>query len=148
MLGFVRQGAKWGWKMGLFAGIFSGCNILLTQYRDREDGMNLIASGAITGTLFRVRYGVKPAIGGLVLGTLISLPIGLVVQGLDLLLVSKEERERMKRKRFEQRRKREQMWNERLKVTETIVGDLEFELENSRSERGLREYYSLKDDVK
>ena len=26
---------------------------------------------AITGTLFRVRYGVKPAIGGLVLGTLI-----------------------------------------------------------------------------
>ena len=32
------------------------------------------------------------------------------MQGLDLLLVSKEERERMKRKRFEQRRKREQMW--------------------------------------
>ena len=22
MLGFVRQGSKWGWKMGLFAGIF------------------------------------------------------------------------------------------------------------------------------
>lgn len=22
MLGFVRQGTKWGWKMGVFAGLF------------------------------------------------------------------------------------------------------------------------------
>ena len=26
---------------------YSGCNILLTLYRDREDGMNLIASGGM-----------------------------------------------------------------------------------------------------
>jgi hypothetical protein len=65
MLGFVRQGSKWGWKMGLFAGIFryfvigivqevyskvyfscfSGTILLMSVYRDKDDFVNYTTAG-------------------------------------------------------------------------------------------------------
>jgi hypothetical protein len=110
MLGFVRHGSKWGWKIGMFAGIFSGCNILLSVYRDKESPLNMMAAGGVSGTLFRIRDGIKPAVGGCVLGVLLSIPVSCLYHGLYWLLVSEEEKLKIRQTRLIARQKRDMEW--------------------------------------
>lgn len=148
MLGFVRQGAKWGWKTALFAGIFSGTASLLSVYRDKDGALNYIAAGGVTGGLFRVSRGVKPAIGGTVLGLLISLPAGLFLHGMDLILVGSEGRSKVRRERFHSRRQREEQWNKKLESTAELIEDLEVELSPSEGSgiHRLHTYYTTSKD--
>lgn len=136
MLGFVRQGSKWGWKMGLFAGIFSGTLLLMSVYRDKVDFVNYTTAGAMTGGLFRVRAGIKPAIGGTVLGTLLSLPAGVLLQGLDRLLVGKQQHEKMRRMKFNARRRKEEEWQSKLEATTRVIEDI-------NQPQGLKNYFSV-----
>lgn len=71
MLGFVRYGCRWGWKLGAFASLFTAVRVLFSVYRGSEGVLNYTAAGAVTGAAFKVKYGLKPLIGGAFLGCLI-----------------------------------------------------------------------------
>ena len=76
--GAVNLGSKWGWKLGIFCAFYSGIQISLAVYRDRNDVLNYMCAGAITGPLFYLNRGIRPMIGAsFVLGILVSFPIGL-----------------------------------------------------------------------
>lgn len=118
LLGFIRNGCRWGWKLGVFSGVFSGTNIVMSTYRDKSDALNYITAGAVSGCLFRLPSGVKPAIGGMVLGTLLSVPVGILMHGLERGLVSQEKRGAIRKEK-----------ESRLKSTAELIKDLEQELE-------------------
>jgi hypothetical protein len=46
MMGFVRYGSRWGWKLGAFAGLFSAARVLAAIYRDKDDVINYVAAGS------------------------------------------------------------------------------------------------------
>ena len=46
MIGFVRYGAQWGWRLGVFAGLFTAARTLAVIYRDRDDVLNYVAAGS------------------------------------------------------------------------------------------------------
>ena len=90
--GFVRYGSRWGWKLGLFAGIFTMGRTLSSVYRNKDDVFNYVVAGSefsmhlygfvssdsfslvgVTGGVFKVRHGIKPVIGGAFLGFLLRL---------------------------------------------------------------------------
>ncbi|XP_011403934.1 PREDICTED: complex I assembly factor TIMMDC1, mitochondrial-like [Amphimedon queenslandica] len=141
-LGFLRQGLKWGYKMGAFVALFSGCDILLSVYRNKDDMLNMIASGGVTGLLFRVRYGIKPSIGGMTLGLLVTTPFAVVFHGLDWLLVSEEKRQKRIEQVLEARRKRERTWDDRLDVISEVMDNLDVDDESST--KSLKTYYEVK----
>lgn len=71
MLGFVRYGCRWGWKVGAFASLFTAVRVLFSVYRGSEGVLSYTAAGAVTGAAFKLKYGLKPLIGGAFLGCLI-----------------------------------------------------------------------------
>lgn len=141
-LGFLRHGLKWGYKMGAFAALFSGCNILLSVYRNKEGALNMIASGGVTGLLFRVKYGIKPSIGGMTLGLLVTTPFALAFNGLMWLLISEEQRQKHREQVLESRRKRERTWDDRLNVISEVIDTLD--VDNEPSTKSLKTYYEVK----
>lgn len=105
--GFVRNGSRWGWRLGLFAGIYSAFLTVLTEYRDKEDALNLVAAGAATGTAYKLFSGVRGIIVGTIFGTCFSIPIALAVQGIVLVLPS-EIKENYVKLRLERRKMKEE----------------------------------------
>ena len=143
MMGFIRHGCKWGWKMAAFAAIFSGTHSLLTLYRNRDDVLNYVGAGGLTGCLFRVSAGLKPAIGGTALGMLLSFPIGMLMHGLDLTLGGGKERERVRLERLKARADMEEQWKAKLGATTGLIDAIEKELQPVLNNAGLQDYYMI-----
>ena len=108
--GFVRYGSRWGWKLGLFAGIFTMGRTLSSVYRNKDDVFNYVVAGSVTGGVFKVRHGIKPVIGGAFLGFLLSLPVGLCVRALELATFGRSGIEQRKLERDRLRRQKKDLW--------------------------------------
>ena len=76
--GAVNLGSKWGWKVGIFTAVYSGVEISLSVYRDRRDILNYMCAGAVAGPLFYIVRGIRPMIGGALMGVVLSVPLGMV----------------------------------------------------------------------
>ncbi|XP_064399943.1 complex I assembly factor TIMMDC1, mitochondrial-like [Halichondria panicea] len=138
LLGFMRKGSHWSWRVGLFAGLFSGTTLLLSEYRDKQDSLNYISAGALTGGVFRVARGLKPFIGGTVLGTLISVPVGMAMTGVERMLMSGVERDKQRQRKLEARRKYRDKWDHKLGATSALIQDMADEPSS-----GIQGYYKL-----
>eukprot|EP00118_Oscarella_pearsei_P019966 m.214983 g.214983 ORF g.214983 m.214983 type:complete len:265 (+) comp39821_c1_seq29:1761-2555(+) len=147
MMGMARMGARWGWRLGAFAGLFSAFNIAFSVYRDRNDAFNMAAAGGITGGIFRARYGLKPLMGGMLLGGVVSFPFGLLLQGVDSLFLPEEERVARKMKRRIDKEERLLKRKEKLCKVQSLVETMEEELavddNRDASAFGLSQYYTL-----
>ena len=70
----VRNRAPFlGGNFGLWGGMFSSCECMLISYRQKDDSLNAIMSGCITGGILAIRGGASVAfkqalMGGFILG--------------------------------------------------------------------------------
>ena len=126
LLGFFQYGCRWGWRAGLYSGIYSTTLTAMSIGRDKEDALNYIAAGATTGTVYKIFSGFRGIIVGAVFGAGICVPIGLTMQGLgyfipyDKLLKEEMAAENAKKK-------------QKLEITEKILDRMEKEFESSKN---------------
>lgn len=86
MLGFMGQGSKWAMRLGLFSAVWDGTSTVMSYYYPDNCFSNTMLCGALSGAMYRVSGGLKPAIGGLVLGTLCSIPAAMILKCASLIL--------------------------------------------------------------
>ena len=126
LLGFFQYGCRWGWRAGLYSGIYSTTLTAVSIGRDREDALNYIAAGATTGSVYKIFSGFRGILGGAIFGAGICTPIGLTMQGLGYFIpyenVLKDEIAAQKAKKRQQ-----------LEVTERILDQMEKEFESSKN---------------
>ena len=125
LLGFFQYGCRWGWRAGLYSGIYSTTLTAVSIGRDKEDALNYIAAGASTGIVYKLFSGFRGILIGALLGAGICTPIGLCMQGLSYVIpydkVLKDEIVMLNAKKKHQ-----------LKMTEKVLERMENELENSK----------------
>ncbi|XP_031562054.1 complex I assembly factor TIMMDC1, mitochondrial-like [Actinia tenebrosa] len=129
-LGFVKYGSRWGWRMGLFAGLYSFLLTLSTTYRDKNDALNYVAAGASTGALYKLFGGWRSMVVSSLICSGVSLPIGLLAQAGNTFLIPEEYKIKVKEEKEQKRRK----WEEQLQVTDSIIENMEKELESEKEQ--------------
>jgi len=82
-VGFVRNGCKFGWRAGAFAGIYSFLIVALSEVREKKDGMNYLGAGALTGTLYKSLSGYRHMAVGAILGSALSFPFATLIHLLN-----------------------------------------------------------------
>ncbi|XP_060801249.1 RPII140-upstream gene protein [Amyelois transitella] len=81
-IGFARGAHRWGWRLGLFTGMFSLIATTISVYRDDTSLIQFITAGAITGGLYKVNLGTAATCVGAGLGAALSAVIGGVILGI------------------------------------------------------------------
>lgn len=66
----------------MWGGIFSTCDCLLVHYRQKDDPLNAVAAGAITGGLLAIRGGIQVAFKQAIIGGVILV----VIEGIGTLM--------------------------------------------------------------
>ena len=126
LLGFFHYGCRWGWRAGLYSGIYSTTLTAVSIGRDKEDALNYIAAGATTGIIYKIFSGFRGILVGAILGAGICTPIGLTMQGLGHFIpYEKVLKDEIAATNVKEKQK--------LEVTEKILDRMQKELENSKN---------------
>ncbi|XP_065639769.1 RPII140-upstream gene protein isoform X1 [Hydra vulgaris] len=80
ILGFVKNGCKFGWRAGLFSGFYSFVMVVLSEITNTNDNVNLIGAAAVTGVVYNCFSGWRKMIVGAILGTGMSLPFAGLIE--------------------------------------------------------------------
>lgn len=128
-LGFVKYGSRWGWRAGLFSGVFSILLVASEAYRNTDDALNYVASGASTGALYNIFSGWRKMVVGVVIGGGLSAPVGLMAQVGNAILP-----EEYKPKKLEDDRKAQE-WEQQLEATSSFIQAMEKELNEGNEEK-------------
>ncbi|XP_050452895.1 RPII140-upstream gene protein isoform X3 [Cataglyphis hispanica] len=80
---FIRRGARMGAKLGLFCCIFSTVTTCTTTYRGKLAIENYMLGGSVTGLLFKMNLGLRGALVGVGLGSI----LGGICGGTSLLIL-------------------------------------------------------------
>ncbi|XP_068165465.1 complex I assembly factor TIMMDC1, mitochondrial [Antennarius striatus] len=121
--GLLRYGCRWGWRVAAFVTLFNSVSTGLLVYRNKYAISNYAAAGAVSGALFRVSLGPKGVVAGAVIGTVLGIPIGALIIGMQSLM-GQDPGEGRKRKQKELYEKRLGEWTGRLQLTDELIGDL------------------------
>eukprot|EP00112_Aurelia_sp_Birch-Aquarium-sp1_P004122 Seg1469.2 transcript_id=Seg1469.2/GoldUCD/mRNA.D3Y31 product="Complex I assembly factor TIMMDC1 mitochondrial" protein_id=Seg1469.2/GoldUCD/D3Y31 len=129
--GFVKNGSRWGWRAGIFAGLYSAAMTLMAEYRNKHDGLNLITAGAITGATYKMLSGVRGIIVGTVLGAFFSLPMAVAAQTM-IWVIPEEIKDSVMKLELEQKEKAKnklEPWQKNLAVTDAIIDQMEGDID-------------------
>lgn len=133
-LGFAKYGGRWGWRAGVFSGIYSFLLVACEAYRNKDDALNYLATGASTGVLYNIFSGWRKMLVGVLVGGGLSLPVGLIAQIGSAVLP-----EEYKPKKVQQQFDNKSEWEQRLEVTSTFIEAMEKELnEDNNSQNDKR----------
>ncbi|XP_034072889.1 complex I assembly factor TIMMDC1, mitochondrial [Gymnodraco acuticeps] len=121
--GFVRYGWRWSWRVAAFVTLFNSVSTGLSVYRDKNALSHYAAAGAVTGGLFRLNLGLGGLLAGTVIGTVLGLPTGALIVGMQS-MAGNNSRDRRRRERSELYDLKLAEWTDRLNVTEELIGDL------------------------
>ncbi|XP_041976650.1 RPII140-upstream gene protein [Aricia agestis] len=81
-LSFAKGAYHWGWRLGLFSGMFSFIATSISVYRDDSTIVEYVIAGAMTGALYKANLGTAAMLVGGLLGGVLSTVGGLVILGL------------------------------------------------------------------
>ncbi|XP_065067316.1 complex I assembly factor TIMMDC1, mitochondrial-like [Rhopilema esculentum] len=131
--GFIRNGSRWGWRAGLFAGLYSAVMTIVAEYRNKQDGINVIVAGAATGATYKMLSGFRGIIVGTVLGSLFSLPIAAGAEALFWIVPEdfKESIRQLENEKKEKKKNKAEPWKTNLEVTKNMIEQMETELEST-----------------
>eukprot|EP00794_Sanderia_malayensis_P006068 gene6068-6770_t len=90
----------------------NGCSAVFTtlqEYRDKEDVINYIATGAVTGATYKLFSGFRGIVVGTVLGSSFSIPVAMVAQGF-MLLLPRDIKEKYRESKAESKCKQTEEW--------------------------------------
>lgn len=79
LLEFTRGGFKLGWRMAVFSTLYMTGITAGFTYRNKFGIAEHVASGALTGFLFKVNMGIRGSLVGMCLGGLLGLASGVVL---------------------------------------------------------------------
>ncbi|XP_068712630.1 complex I assembly factor TIMMDC1, mitochondrial-like [Montipora foliosa] len=129
VLGFVKYGCRWGWRAGLFSGVYSFLLVAFKSYRNTDDALNYVASGASTGALYNIFSGWRKMVVGVVIGGGLCVPVGVIAHVGNAILPDE-----YKPKKQENAKKAEE-WEQRLEVTSSFIQAMEKELNEDKNDR-------------
>lgn len=75
--GFFRNGCKFGWRAGVFAGLYSLLLVTFSEATRHSGSVNYLAAGACTGVVYKSLSGWRSMIVGAVIGSGLSLPVAI-----------------------------------------------------------------------
>ncbi|CAK1553515.1 unnamed protein product [Leptosia nina] len=108
-IAFARGAYRWGWKLGIFSGIYSLIATTISVYRDKNSVLEYIAAGAITGSLYKANLGLAASIVGAGLGAALGVVGGLLIVG--MLKVSGVSMDDIRRSLYSIKESREKYYN-------------------------------------
>ncbi|XP_050730545.1 RPII140-upstream gene protein-like [Eriocheir sinensis] len=98
-VGFGRGAFIWGWRLGLFCSTFMLFTSSIATYRGKSSVIEYSAGGTITGAIFKLKNGPKPAIAGAVMGGALGTIAGCV--NLALLALSGTTNDQLRKYHYE-----------------------------------------------
>lgn len=94
-LGFLRNGCKFGWRAGVFAGLYSLLLVSLNEASNtKNSASSFMLSGALTGIVYKSLSGWRPMVVGAIIGSALSIPPALFTASINQ-FASDEVRERL-----------------------------------------------------
>lgn len=123
-MGFVKYGGRWGWRAGLFSGVYSFLLVAFEAYRNTDDALNYVASGASTGAFYNIFSGWRKVVVGIIIGGGLSLPVGLIAHIGNVVLPD----EYKLKKKSETPNDATQEWKQQLETTSSFIEAMEKEL--------------------
>ncbi|XP_072940271.1 complex I assembly factor TIMMDC1, mitochondrial [Epargyreus clarus] len=78
---FAKGAYHWGWRLGMFSGLFGLFTTTLSVYRGDNSLVDYVSAGAITGALYKANLGPAAMVVGAGLGAALSLIGGLLIFG-------------------------------------------------------------------
>jgi len=134
--GFIRNGCRWGWRAGVFAGLYSATTTLMGEYRNKYDGLNYLVAGATTGAVYKVIHGFRGVIVGTIVGTLCSLPVAVISHAV-IWMVPEDVKQKIDQLDREEKERRNQPiiepWQRNLGLTEQMISQMENDLDVNES---------------
>ncbi|CAH0727703.1 unnamed protein product, partial [Brenthis ino] len=76
---FARGAYHWGWRLGIFTGIFSLISTTLSVYRDESSLGDYVSAGIITGAIYKANLGPTAMLVGAGVGGVLSLVGGMLI---------------------------------------------------------------------
>ncbi|XP_052752365.1 RPII140-upstream gene protein [Galleria mellonella] len=76
---FAKGAYHWGWRLGIFTGIFSLVATTVSVYRNDTSVLEYVMAGAISGGLYKVNLGLAATFVGAGLGSILGLVAGSVI---------------------------------------------------------------------
>ena len=74
-LGFLRNGCRFGWRAGVFSGVYSLLTVVLNEVNTEYTGTNYLGAGALTGIIYKSLSGWRSMVVGAIIGSGLSLPV-------------------------------------------------------------------------
>ncbi|XP_053561092.1 complex I assembly factor TIMMDC1, mitochondrial [Bombina bombina] len=133
--GFIRYGWRWSWRVAAFVTIFKSIvasssleypllNKSLISLHPSEGSDTVLITLTVTGGLFRLSLGLQGLLSGSVIGSLLGIPAGVLISGLQSLSgESISERKRRERRHLYEQKLEE--WSARLQVTDDVLEQLD-----------------------
>ncbi|KAJ0180006.1 hypothetical protein K1T71_004597 [Dendrolimus kikuchii] len=120
-LKFAKGAYTWGWKLGIFTGIFSLLATTVSVYNDETRLTDFIGAGTITGGMCRVHLGLAATVVGAGLGAVLSTISGLAILG--ILKVSGFSMNDVRKALYSVKEARHDQFNQALEKSSTIKND-------------------------
>ncbi|XP_026486082.2 RPII140-upstream gene protein [Vanessa tameamea] len=76
---FARGAYHWGWRLGIFTGMFSIISTTVSVYRDQSSLGDYVAAGTITGAIYKANLGPAAMVVGAFLGGVLSIIGGILI---------------------------------------------------------------------
>ncbi|KAG6460966.1 RPII140-upstream gene protein [Manduca sexta] len=120
-IAFAKGAYQWGWKLGIFTGMFSLIATTVSVYRGDTSLVEYITAGTITGALYKANLGLAATFVGATVGATLSTTVGLVILG--LLKVTGFSMDDIRRALYRIKEAREDQFNQALDKSATIRHD-------------------------
>lgn len=82
IMGMMKNGARWGFKVGAFTLSFLMISQCIAVYRNKTTPFDYCIAGMLTGAVFRVNLGLRGMVGAGFFGSTFGLAAGLMIYGL------------------------------------------------------------------
>ncbi|XP_028179026.1 RPII140-upstream gene protein [Ostrinia nubilalis] len=118
---FAKGACQWGWRLGIFSGMFSLIATTISVYRDDTSLVEYITAGAITGGLYKANLGLAATFVGAGLGAALSTIAGLAILG--VLKITGVSMEDIRQALYKLREVREDQLNQAIEKSAKIKND-------------------------
>ncbi|OWR50935.1 hypothetical protein KGM_207571 [Danaus plexippus plexippus] len=81
-ISFAKGAYHWGWRLGIFTGIFSLFVTSISVYRNRSSLSDYIVGGSLTGAIYKANLGPTAMLVGAGVGGVLSAMGGVLILGL------------------------------------------------------------------
>ncbi|XP_066916410.1 complex I assembly factor TIMMDC1, mitochondrial-like [Clytia hemisphaerica] len=83
-MGFLRNGSKFGWRAGVFSGLYSLLLVTLNEASDtNNNASSFLISGALTGIVYKCLSGWRSMVVGAIIGSALSVPPALFTASIN-----------------------------------------------------------------